>query len=52
MDKNTYTLGKKFECCGKRVVTDIMESRVFRLVTRGSDERSGLLVALLQLPHK
>lgn len=24
MDKNTYTLGKKFECCGKTMVTVII----------------------------
>ncbi len=27
MDKNTYTLGKKFECCGKTMLTVIIEGR-------------------------
>ena len=27
MKKNTYTLGKKFECCGKSMVTVIIEGR-------------------------
>lgn len=27
MDKNTYTLGKKFECCGKMMVTVIIKGR-------------------------
>lgn len=27
MDKNTYTLGKKFECCGKTMVTVIIKGR-------------------------
>lgn len=27
MDKNTYTLGKKFECCGNTMVTVIIEGR-------------------------
>ena len=27
MDNNTYTLGKKFECCGKTMVTVIIKGR-------------------------
>ena len=27
MGKNTYTLGKKFECCGNTMVTVIIEGR-------------------------
>ncbi len=27
MDKNTYTLVKKFECCGKTMVTVIIEGK-------------------------
>ena len=27
MDKDTYTLGKKFECCGKTMVTVIIKGR-------------------------
>ena len=27
MDKNTYTLGKKFECCGKTMVTVIIKGK-------------------------
>lgn len=33
MDKNTYTLGKKFECCGKTMVTVIIEGRVACVMT-------------------
>ena len=28
MGKNTYTLVNKFECCGKMMVTVIIDSRV------------------------
>lgn len=27
MDKNTYTLASKFECCGKTMVTVIIKGR-------------------------
>lgn len=27
MEKNTYTLGKKFTCCGKDMVTVIIEGK-------------------------
>lgn len=27
MNKSTYTLGKKFECCGKTMVTVIIEGK-------------------------
>lgn len=27
MDKNTYTLVKKFECCGKAMITVIIKDR-------------------------
>lgn len=27
MDKNTYTLVRKFECCGKMMVTVIIEGK-------------------------
>lgn len=33
MDKNTYTLGKKFECCGKTMVTVIIEGRAACVMT-------------------
>ncbi|RKI83766.1 hypothetical protein D7V90_07695 [bacterium 1xD42-87] len=33
MDKNTYTLGKKFECCGKTMVTVIIKGRAACVMT-------------------
>lgn len=33
MDKNIYTLGKKFECCGKVMVTVIIKSRAACVMT-------------------
>lgn len=33
MDKNTYTLGKKFECCGKTMVIVIIEGRAACVMT-------------------
>lgn len=33
MDKNTYTLGKKFECCGKAMVTVIIKDRAACVMT-------------------
>ena len=33
MDKNTYTLGKRFECCGKTMVTVIIKGRAACVMT-------------------
>mgnify|MGYP001078299132 CR=1 FL=1 len=33
MENNTYTLGKKFVCCGETMVTVIMESRAACVMT-------------------
>lgn len=33
MDKNTYTLVGKFECCGKVMVTVIMEDKAACVMT-------------------
>lgn len=33
MNKNTYTLGKKFECCGKVMVTVIIKGRAACVMT-------------------
>lgn len=33
MENNTYTLGKKFVCCGKAMVTVIIEGRAACVMT-------------------
>lgn len=33
MDKNTYTLVNKFECCGKTMVTVIIKNRAACVMT-------------------
>lgn len=33
MDKNTYTLVNRFECCGKMMVTVIIESKAVCVMT-------------------
>ncbi len=39
MDKNAYTLVKKFECCGKIMVTVIIKKKAACVMTEGEYNR-------------
>ena len=48
-NKNTYTLGKKFECCGKTMITVIMKGKSACVMSE--QEYNGIIEAERKYEH-